>query len=90
MSETLRADGKIGSSLQAEVTLHVPTVFAELLASLGDDLRLVLITSQAKIVLAEGYPESQQDLIASDHMEADGSDRAGDPSQTSLRRVHCR
>jgi isoleucyl-tRNA synthetase len=50
--EALRADGKIGSSLQAEATLNVSTVFAELLAPLGDDLRFVLITSRATVVPA--------------------------------------
>jgi isoleucyl-tRNA synthetase len=43
--ETLRAEGRLGSSLQAEVTIKAgPKRLAEL-AALGDDLRFVLITS---------------------------------------------
>jgi isoleucyl-tRNA synthetase len=48
--ESLRAAGKIGSSLQAEVELTVNGERHALLDSLGDDLRLVLITSQAVVV----------------------------------------
>jgi len=59
--EILRTEGHIGSSLQAEVTLLAPSAFAELLAPLGDDLRFVLITSQAKVVVAEGWPETRVD-----------------------------
>ncbi|OZA31038.1 MAG: isoleucine--tRNA ligase [Hydrogenophilales bacterium 17-61-9] len=51
--ETLRAAGDIGSSLQAEVTLHAGPDTASLLEPLGDDLRFVLITSQARVVAAE-------------------------------------
>ncbi|MDP2265818.1 MAG: isoleucine--tRNA ligase, partial [Thiobacillus sp.] len=51
--ETFRAAGDIGSSLQAEVTLHASAETASLLEPLGDDLRFVLITSQAHVVAAE-------------------------------------
>ncbi|MDP1925387.1 MAG: isoleucine--tRNA ligase [Thiobacillus sp.] len=51
--ETVRAAGGIGSSLQAEVTLHANPDTHALLASLGDDLRFVLITSQARLVASE-------------------------------------
>ncbi len=48
--ETLRAAGKVGASLQAEVTLHVaPDDFA-LLSSLGEDLKFVFITSALQLV----------------------------------------
>jgi isoleucyl-tRNA synthetase len=43
--EVLRADGKLGSSLQANVTLTVGTDDHALLASLGQDLKFVFITS---------------------------------------------
>jgi isoleucyl-tRNA synthetase len=46
--ETLRGEGKIGSSLQAEVTVAAPDEDYAALASLGDDLRFVLITSAAR------------------------------------------
>ncbi len=47
--ETLRQDGKIGSSLEAEVTIAAPDDEYAALASLGDDLRFVLITSAARV-----------------------------------------
>ena len=46
--EEARAAGSLGSSLQAEVSLRVPAADLPLLASLGDDLRFALITSQAR------------------------------------------
>ncbi|MFZ3140063.1 isoleucine--tRNA ligase [Polaromonas sp.] len=55
--ETLRADGKVGSSLQANVALQVNSADHALLASLGDDLKFVFITSAI-------------DLIAGDTMQA--------------------
>jgi len=51
--ETVRVAGGIGSSLQAEVTLHASPATQALLAPLGDDLRFVLITSQAQVVAAD-------------------------------------
>ena len=52
--ENLRASGKLGSSLQAEVTVAAKGDLHDLLATLGNDLRFVLITSQARLdALAE-------------------------------------
>ena len=48
--EALREQGAIGSSLQAEVEIRVADRKSELLQSLGDDLRFVLITSQARVI----------------------------------------
>ena len=48
--EELRVAGQIGSSLQAEVKIHADGEKFELLESLGDDLRFVLICSTASIV----------------------------------------
>ncbi len=48
--EELRIAGRIGSSLQAEVRLHCDGEKYELLASLGDDLRFVLICSQTTLI----------------------------------------
>ncbi|SFE02975.1 isoleucine--tRNA ligase [Paracidovorax konjaci] len=48
--ETLRAAGQVGSSLQAVVTLTVPPEDHALLASLGDDLKFVFITSAIELV----------------------------------------
>ena len=48
--EALRAAAKIGSALQAEVEIHAAGDRYPLLNSLGDDLRFVFNTSQAKVV----------------------------------------
>jgi isoleucyl-tRNA synthetase len=45
--EAVRAAGQVGSSLQAEVEIRAAGDNFELLASLGDDLRFVLICSKA-------------------------------------------
>ena len=47
--ETLRAAGGVGASLQAEITITAPPDDHALLASLGDDLRFVTITSKATL-----------------------------------------
>jgi isoleucyl-tRNA synthetase len=47
--ESLRMEGRIGSSLQAEVTVSAPPEDYAGLASLGDDLRFVFITSAAAV-----------------------------------------
>jgi len=47
--ETLRADGKVGSSLQANVVLEVPAEDHALLAGLGEDLKFVFITSAIEV-----------------------------------------
>jgi isoleucyl-tRNA synthetase len=47
--EALRSGGRIGSSLQAEVDVHASGEKYRALASLGDDLRFVLITSRAAV-----------------------------------------
>jgi len=46
--EALRMRGSIGSSLQADVVVTAPESVHDSLASLGDDLRFVFITSQAR------------------------------------------
>jgi isoleucyl-tRNA synthetase len=47
--EVLRAQGLVGSSLQASVRLSLPTADHALLASLGADLKFVFITSAIEI-----------------------------------------
>ncbi|MFZ9615935.1 MAG: zinc finger domain-containing protein, partial [Fluviibacter sp.] len=44
-----RTEGGIGSSLQAEVAIVAPADDAAALASIGDDLKFVLICSQATV-----------------------------------------
>ncbi|MGB5427992.1 MAG: zinc finger domain-containing protein, partial [Gammaproteobacteria bacterium] len=47
--EKLRGDGRIGSSLDAEVDLYADVATRYLLESLGDELRFLLITSYARV-----------------------------------------
>ena len=58
--EALRADGKVGSSLQARVTLEVTANDHALLASLGDDLKFVFITSAIDLIAASALSVSTQ------------------------------
>jgi isoleucyl-tRNA synthetase len=51
--ESLRTQGQVGSSLQAEVSVAAAPEDHEVLASLGDDLKFVLITSAASVEPAE-------------------------------------
>ena len=48
--EVLRADGQVGSSLQANVTLQAHPADHALLAGLGDDLKFVFITSAIDLI----------------------------------------
>jgi isoleucyl-tRNA synthetase len=57
--EEVRVSGSIGSSLQAEVTIRASGDKYALLASLGDDLRFIMITSQATVLqVADAADES--------------------------------
>jgi isoleucyl-tRNA synthetase len=47
--EAVRTTGAVGSSLQATVTVAAPAADRELLATLGDDLKFVFITSQVSL-----------------------------------------
>ena len=51
--EAVRAAGGVGSSLQATVTLVAPPESHALLASLGDDLKFVFITSAVTLVAGD-------------------------------------
>lgn len=51
--EEMRKSHGIGSSLEAEVTLFVTPQLAQTLQKLGDELRFVLITSKARLVVDE-------------------------------------
>ncbi|HXE22798.1 MAG TPA: zinc finger domain-containing protein, partial [Rhodoferax sp.] len=78
--------GQVGSSLQARVSLRVPAGDRALLASLGDDLKYVFITSAIDI---EASDEMQIRAIASSdtkcercwHYRADVGD---DPAYPTL------
>ena len=61
--EVLRAEGKLGASLQAEVTIKAgPKRLAEL-AALGDDLRFVLITSAATLESAGDTADASEFFV---------------------------
>ena len=47
--ETLRTSGRIGGSLEADVTVHADGSLRAALDKLGDELRFVLITSAARV-----------------------------------------
>ena len=51
--EAVRAEGKVGASLQAEVTVKAQPEDLALLQSLADDLKFVLITSAAEAVAGD-------------------------------------
>ena len=57
--EGMRKTSGIGSSLEAEVTLYVNDELADVLEKLEDELRFVLITSQANVVRGEGGEETE-------------------------------
>jgi isoleucyl-tRNA synthetase len=54
--ERLRMAGQIGAPLDAEVTIYAPPAEAQRFGALGDELRFLLITSQAKVVTTETPP----------------------------------
>ena len=62
--EELRTDGKLGSSLQAELTFYADGEDHDLLASLGDDLRFILITSAAQVRKEAGEPRVEAEPSA--------------------------
>ena len=63
--EDLRVSGAIGSSLQAELTIKAGAAKHALLASLGDDLKFIFITSQATAVLVPTQAEEAISVTAS-------------------------
>ena len=56
--ERLRAAGEIGAPLEAEVTVYAPAAQAGRFAALRDELRFLLITSQAHVVETDTPPDS--------------------------------
>jgi isoleucyl-tRNA synthetase len=73
--EALRAEGKLGSSLQAEVTIKAgPKRLAEL-AALGDDLRFVLITSAAHVESAGDTADASEFFVHAAVSEATKCER---------------
>ncbi|WP_318482639.1 isoleucine--tRNA ligase [Photobacterium leiognathi] len=59
--EAARNEKVIGGSLQAEVTLAANADLAAKLNKLEDELRFVLLTSKAQVVVADSKPEGAQE-----------------------------
>ena len=75
---------RVGSSLQAEVALTVNEADHELLATLGDDLKFVLITSQARLARGEALAVAVSPSTATKcercwHWRSDVGQRPGAP-----------
>jgi len=60
--ENLRAQGIIGAPLEAEVVLYAHANLFEMLSALKEELRFVLITSGARVILLEPGSEWAQSL----------------------------
>ncbi len=69
--EESRSKSEIGSSLAAIVEIHASGADFELLQSLGDDLRFILITSGAKLVLAEQSRNVEVRVTPSNHKKCE-------------------
>ncbi|MGF1725943.1 isoleucine--tRNA ligase [Photobacterium nomapromontoriensis] len=59
--ETARKDKVIGGSLQAEITLFATEAMAAKLNKLEDELRFVLLTSKADVVVVDSKPDDAQE-----------------------------
>ncbi|WDD95033.1 isoleucine--tRNA ligase [Burkholderia sp. FERM BP-3421] len=69
--EEARTENRIGSSLQAELTLHASGARHDALASLGDDLKFVLITSAATVVRVDDEAHEGVDVAASKYQKCE-------------------
>jgi len=69
--ESLREQGAIGSSLQAEVDIHVAAERHALLQGLGDELKFLTVTSRAGLHLAASTAEERIDVQASGHAKCE-------------------
>ena len=67
--EAVRTEGKVGSSLQAEVAVHASGAKFDALASLGDDLRFVFITSRAGLVKVDAEADEKIAAVPSEHQK---------------------
>jgi len=66
--EELRAQGKLGSSLQADLTIYrCGKPDFDRLARLGDDLKFVLITSSVKLQRASNSLAERVEVVPSEH-----------------------
>jgi isoleucyl-tRNA synthetase len=54
--ERLRTAGQIGAPLEAEVAIYAPAAQAQKFSALSDELRFLLITSQARVIESDTPP----------------------------------
>jgi isoleucyl-tRNA synthetase len=69
--EQLREAGQVGSSLQAEVDLYLHGERHALAATLGDDLKFVLLTSRAGLHLAERAEDEKIVVVPTAHRKCE-------------------
>ncbi|MBK6741959.1 MAG: isoleucine--tRNA ligase [Hydrogenophilales bacterium] len=69
--ELLRTEGKIGSSLQAEIEITAAGTEYEALSHLGDDLRFVMICSKATLLRSADATVSGVSVMASSHAKCE-------------------
>lgn len=69
--EEARAANAIGSSLQAEVVIRASGAACEALASLGDDLKFVLITSAATVEKVDSDAEEGVEVVTSKYLKCE-------------------
>jgi isoleucyl-tRNA synthetase len=87
--ESLRAEGRIGASLQAEVEVRASGDRYAALASLGDDLRFVLITSAARATRVDAPADETIVATPSAHAKCERcwhyrADVGVDPAHTTI------
>jgi isoleucyl-tRNA synthetase len=87
--EELRAAGRIGSSLQADVVIRATAGRFDALASVGDDLRFVMITSTAELRRVESEADAGIDAQPSSHEKCERcwhyrDDVGADPEHPAL------
>ena len=87
--EEARSAGAIGSSLQAEVEVRASGETFDALASLGDDLRFVFITSQARVVRGADDELVSVSVVASEHAKCERcwhyrADVGADPAHPTI------
>jgi isoleucyl-tRNA synthetase len=69
--EEARVANQIGSSLQAQVLIHASGARYDALASLADDLKFVLITSDAEVAKVESEADEGVEVIASKYLKCE-------------------
>ncbi|MDP3841846.1 MAG: isoleucine--tRNA ligase [Oxalobacteraceae bacterium] len=69
--EEVRITGTIGSSLQAEISIKASGDKFALLNGMGDDLKFVLITSQAGVIEVAGADQEGVDVTPSTHQKCE-------------------